>query len=161
MISLIVATGNGGVIGNKGEIPWHLPADFAYFKRITLGRPVIMGSKTHDSIPRVLPGRKNIVLAFEPDYRPKEGAVLASGVEEALTLAGEGEVFIIGGGQVYKTFFPLADRVYLTLVSGEFEGDTFFPEIKEDEWKEISRERREADEKNTYAMDFIVYERKR
>ncbi|MFA5830954.1 MAG: dihydrofolate reductase [Candidatus Paceibacterota bacterium] len=158
-ISLIVAVGKGGVIGNKGKIPWHLPADFAYFKKITFGRPIIMGDKTHDSIGRILPGRKNIVLSLDKEYQPKAGAFAAHSIEEALELAGDGEAFIVGGGQIYKIFFPKADRVYLTLVSGKFEGDAFFPEIKKSEWKEISKKRKRKDKKNSHAMTWKVYER--
>jgi dihydrofolate reductase len=159
IISLIVAIGNEGVIGNKGQIPWHLPADFAYFKEKTFGHSIIMGDKTHDSIGRVLPGRKNIVLTLDEKYRPKEGAFVAHSPSEALSLAGDGEVFIVGGGQIYRIFFPLAKRVYLTLVSGKFEGDVFFPEIKKGEWKEISKKRKKADKKNSHAMTWKVFER--
>jgi dihydrofolate reductase len=159
IISLIVATGRNGVIGNKGKIPWHLPADFAYFKKITLGRPIIMGDKTHDSIGRILPGRKNIVLTLDAEYQPKNGAFVAHSVSEALALAGDGEVFIVGGGQIYRIFFPQANRIYLTLVSGKFEGDTFFPEIKKDEWKLVSQKRKRKDKKNSYAMTWKVYEK--
>lgn len=160
IISLIVATGKNGVIGNKGEIPWHLPADFAYFKKTTLERPIIMGDKTHDSIGKVLPGRKNIVLTLDKNYQPKAGAFVAYSIDEALELAGDGEVFIVGGGQIYRAFFPLADRIYLTLVVGKFEGDTFFPEIKKDEWKLLSPQtRKRKDKKNTHDMTWKVYER--
>lgn len=160
IISLIVATGKNGVIGNKGEIPWHLPADFAYFKKTTLGRPIIMGGKTHDSIGRVLPGRKNIVLTLDKSYQPKAGALIAYSIDEALALAGDGEVFIIGGGQIYRTFFEKAVRIYFTFVSGNFEGDTFFPEIKKNEWKLISQKRKRKDKKNDHDMAWKVYERK-
>ena len=159
IISLIVATGKNGVIGNKGEIPWHLPADFAYFKKTTLGQPIIMGDKTHDSIGRVLPGRKNIVLTLDKKYQPKAGAFIAHSIDEALQIADDGEVFIVGGGQIYRAFFEKADRIYLTLVSGKFEGDTFFPEIKKKEWKLISQKRKRKDKKNAHDMTWKAYER--
>jgi len=159
-ISLIVAMSKDRVIGNGPDIPWHLPADFEYFKRITLGSSLIMGWNTHRSIGRVLPERKNIVLIAEAGKEPKEGAVKARNLEEAVNLAGEGEVFIIGGGQVYRSTIDRADKLYITFVEGEFEGDVFFPEIKSEEWKEISRERREADEKNPHPFEWVVFERK-
>jgi dihydrofolate reductase len=159
IISLIVATGKNGVIGNKGEIPWHLPADFVYFKKTTIGYPIIMGDKTHDSIGRVLPGRKNIVLTLDKNYRPYAGALMAYSPAEALEKAGEGEVFIVGGGQIYRLFFPLADKIYLTLVSGKFEGDTFFPKIEKSEWKLLSQIRKRKDRKNKHDMTWKVFER--
>jgi dihydrofolate reductase len=160
IISIIVATGENGVIGNKGEIPWHLPADFAYFKKTTLGRPVIMGDKTHDSIGRVLPRRKNIVLTLDKNYQPKAGALMAYSIDEALTFAGDGEVFIVGGGQIYRAFFEKTDRIYLTQVSGNFEGDTFFPKIEKKDWKLVSQKRKRKDKKNAHDMTWKVYERK-
>ena len=159
IISLMVATGKNGVIGKKGEIPWHLPADFEYFKEKTHGHAIIMGDKTHDSIGRVLPERKNIVLTLDKKYQPKEGAIVAYSIEEALNLAGDGEIFIVGGGQIYRLFFPKADRIYLTKVCGKFTGDTFFPEIKPSEWKLISKKRRKKDKKNKYSMVWKVYQR--
>ena len=159
IISLIVATGKNGVIGNKGQIPWYLPADFAYFKKTTFGRPIIMGDKTHDSIGRVLPGRKNIVLTLDKNYRPYAGAFMAYSPAEALEKAGDGEVFIVGGGQIYRLFFPLADKIYLTLVSGKFEGDTFFPKIEKSEWKLLSQKRKRKDKKNSNDMTWKVYEK--
>jgi len=159
IISLIVATDKNGLIGKGKEIPWHLPADFAYFKERTRGHSVIMGNTTHEAIGKILPERKNVVLVKDTNYKPMEGTVVAHTPEDALALAGDGEVFIIGGGMIYRTYFSKADKIYLTLVSGDFEGDVFFPEIKKDEWKEISREKRKADEKNAHDMEWVVLER--
>jgi len=159
IISIIVAVGNDGVIGNNGKIPWHLPADFRYFKQVTENRPIIMGRKTHESIGGILLGRKNIVISSQKEYEPLTGAFLASTLENALVLAEDGEVFIIGGAQVYAEALPLAQRFYLTEVEGDFEGDTFFPKIEKDEWKEISKETRRADERSPYPIVWTVFER--
>lgn len=160
-ISLIVAMTKDRVIGNGPDIPWHLPADFEYFKRTTLGHPVIMGRKTHESIGRVLPGRKNIVLVAEDGFEPMEGVFKARTLDEAIALVPGEEAFVIGGGQVFRSTIGMADRLFITLVHGDFSGDVFFPEFSENEWREISRTRRESDEKNPYSMDWIVYERRR
>jgi dihydrofolate reductase len=152
-ISLIAAMAKNRVIGCGGKIPWSLPDDLQYFKKVTMGASIIMGRKTHESIGRVLPGRKNIVLSSQDGYKPFAGALLAPTLSEGLILAGDGEVFIIGGERVYSEAFPFASRLYLTEVLGEFFGDTFFPEFSRDEWKEISRER------FSYA-ERVIFERK-
>ena len=158
MISLIAAMDKNRVIGNGGKIPWHLPADFAYFKATTLGHPVIMGRTTFESIGRPLPGRKNIVLTrgeFTHD-----GVDVAHSFDEAQKLTqGEGDVFVIGGSKVYTEALPVADKLYITFVEGDFTGDTFFPEINWSLWREVKSENREADEKNPHAMRFAVFER--
>ena len=118
-----------------------------------------MGRKTHESIGRVLSGRKNIVISSRKRYKPLVGAFLAHSLKKALSLAGNGEVFIIGGSQLYSETLPFAEKIYLTKVKGEFEGDTFFAEIKKDEWKEISKKTRKADEQNIYPLAWIVLER--
>ena len=158
MISLIVAMDKNRVIGNGGKIPWHLPADFAYFKATTLGHPVIMGRATFESIGRPLPGRKNIVLTrgeFTHD-----GVDVAHSLDEAQSLAdGDSEIFVIGGAKVYAEALPIADKLYITFVEGDFIGDTFFPEVDWLLWREVKSENREADEKNPHAMRFAVFER--
>lgn len=160
IISIIVAIAKNNVIGKGNELPWHLPADFAYFKKTTAGKPVIMGAKTHLSIGKSLPGRKNIVLCDDPNFIPFEGAILARSFEEAFELTKEsGEVFIIGGANVYKQGLNYADRLYITEVQTEAEGDIFFPEIDKSKWQEISREKRLKDAENIYDMDFVVYEK--
>lgn len=139
-ISLIVAMDKNRVIGCKGGIPWSLPDDLEYFKRVTIGHPIIMGRKTHESIGHVLPGRKNIVISSQETYAPFPGAFLASTLKEAFVLAGDEEVFVIGGEQVYSEAFLFASRLHITEVFGEFSGDVFFHEFCRDDWKEISRE---------------------
>ena len=143
IISIIVAIAKNNVIGRGSKIPWHLPADFAYFKKITNGHPVIMGMKTHLSIGKSLPGRKNIVLCDDPTFVPMEGAIIADSFEKAFELVkDEEEVFIIGGANVYRQGLNYADRLYITEVQAEPEGDILFPEFDKNEWKEIKREKR-------------------
>jgi len=157
IISLIAALGRNRVIGNGKKIPWHLPADFAYFKKTTMGHPVIMGNTTFQSIGKPLFGRKNIVLTRQSLFI--EGAQVEHSFEEAIkSLDGEGEVFVIGGAHVYGEALPFAHRLYLTFVEGEFEGDIFFPEVNWDEWKEIKSEEVKKDSANPYDMRFAVFE---
>lgn len=133
-ISIIAAADEKGAIGFKGNIPWHLPADFKRFKGLTMGHPVIVGQKTFESIGKPLPRRTNIVVSNIPDYRA-EGCLVAHSFEDAVRLAGDAdEVFAIGGGQIYKLAMPVAQTIYLTRVHGTFEGDVFFPDISEKEW---------------------------
>lgn len=158
MISLIVAMDKNRLIGDGKKIPWHLPADFAYFKQTTMGKPVIMGRTTFDSIGRPLPGRKNIILT-RGDFT-HEGVEVARSFDEACALVqGNDEIFVIGGAQVYAQAIPLADRLYITFVEGDFSGDIFFPEVDWSEWREIKSERREADERNAQAFRVAVFER--
>lgn len=164
-VCIIVAVDKNRVIGNKGKIPWHLPADLAYFKKVTGTRPIIMGRKTHESIDRVLPGRKNIVISSQKDYKPIDGAMLAGNLKEALKIAGSGKVFIIGGANVYEQAIPLADRIYCTHINAEFEGDTFFPKLNKEEWEEKTNIRGLwkrlywKDKENPYCFIWKVYER--
>ena len=158
IISIIAALDKNRVIGNGKKIPWHLPADFAYFKKTTMGHPVIMGNNTFQSIGKPLPGRKNIVLTRQS--LEIEGAEVAHSFEEAIkSLEGEEEIFVIGGAYVYSEALPLADRLYLTFIEGEFVGDIFFPLINWNEWKEIKSEERKRDNANPYNMKFTVFER--
>lgn len=160
MISLIVAIAQNRVIGKDNRLPWRLPADLAYFKQTTMGHPVVMGRKTHESIGKPLPGRRNIVLTRDPDFRA-EGCEIYHSVEAALAEArsGEGrEFFIIGGDSVYSAFFPFADRLYLTLIHKDFEGDAFFPEIVARKWRLVSETKGETNEKNPYEYSFLIYE---
>jgi len=132
MISIICAMAENRVIGSGPDIPWDLPADRTRFRELTWGHPVIMGRKTFESLGHPLPGRTNIVLSRDPGYRP-EGVVVAGDLETALSLAGkDNEVFICGGGEVYRKAMPLADRIYLTVLHRHCEGDVFFPEIPVD-----------------------------
>ncbi len=163
MISIIVAMDKNNAIGSGSNIPWHLPADFAYFKETTFGHPVIMGKKTNDSIGRPLPGRTNIILSTDTTGS-MEGCVVRGSLKDAMAVAENevgvtGEYFIIGGGSVYSQAIDFADRLYVTFVDGEFSGDIYFPEIDKRKWKEISREKKKSDSKNEYDMDFVVFER--
>src|SRR3989344_2366319 len=162
IISMISAIAENRVIGNKNSLPWHLPADFKYFKAQTLNKPIVMGLKTFESIgSKPLPNRKNIILNNNPNYKIPENCFLARSIEEALEMTkNEDEVMICGGASVYRQFLPLVDRLYLTYIHQNFEGDTLFPEFNINEWKEISREDHEPDEKNKYSYSFVVLERK-
>jgi len=155
-----VAIAKNGVIGKGNELPWDLPADLNYFRSTTKGHPVIMGARTHLSIGRLLPGRKNIVLSDDPNFEPIEGALIAKSFEEAFELAKESdEVFIIGGANVYKQGLNYADRLYITEVQADVEGDILFPEFDKSLWKEIKREKREKDAENAFDLNFVVYEK--
>lgn len=161
MLSLIVAAGKRNEIGNAGGMPWHLPADLKHFKEITVGKPIIMGRRTHESIGKALPGRRNIVVSRDPGYRA-EGCEVAHSLHEALALAGDApEIMVIGGALLYREALPLADRIYLTRVGSQFEADTYFPAIDTREWQEKQRVHCPADERNACACDFIILERAR
>lgn len=161
IISLVVAAANNNAIGKDGTMPWHLPNDLKHFKNVTWGMPVVMGRKTFDSLGKALPGRKNIVITRQPGWKA-ENAVSVSSVEDALFLAGETdarEVMVIGGGEIYRTVFAKAKRIYLTRVEAEPEADTFFPAVDPKEWRLVSQKNYEADEKNDYNYSFQVWER--
>lgn len=160
-ISAIVATAKNNVIGKENNIPWYLPADLKYFKKRTLHHHIIMGRKTYQSIGRPLPKRTNIILTRDPFFIASN-CIIKTSIEAALKVAddnGEEEAFIIGGGVIYELSQPYWDRVYLTEVDLEVEGDVFFPALKAEEWKLISSERHEPDEKNEFAYTFKVFDR--
>jgi len=160
IISIIAALAKNNVIGQKNKIPWHLPADFAYFKKMTLGKPVIMGAKTFESIGKPLPGRKNIVLHQDKNYTAR-GCTAVNSIEAALSAAGDApEAMICGGASVYQQFLAMANRLDLTYIDHEFAGDAFFPEFDRKEWSEVSRENHAKDAKNPYPYAFVVLERK-
>ena len=161
-ISLIAAVGKNGVIGDHGKIPWHLPADFKHFKETTMGHPVIMGRKTYESIGKPLPGRINIIVTRQKGYAAQDCTTVGT-LDEAFSAAqasGTDEVFVIGGAEIYKEAMPRAQKLYLTEVEGNFEGDAFFPEVSSLEWKELSKEKGVMDEKNPHPHAFYVFERK-
>ncbi len=138
-VSLLVAVGRNGVIGSGNAMPWHLPEDFAFFKRTTMGHPMVMGRRTFDSIGRVLPGRRTIVISRQPDWAHPD-VETAHSLVEALSLAGPAdEVFVVGGGQVYEEAMPYAHRLLVTEVDLEPEGDVRFPPIDPDLWRESAR----------------------
>ena len=157
IISLIAAMDKNRVIGNKDNaLPWRLPADLKHFKNITLGKPIIMGRKTFESIGRPLPERTNIIITRNKKYRAP-GCVVVSSPEDALRVAGNAkEIMVIGGAEIFAKFYPLAKRMYLTLIDAEFEGNVYFPEWDPAEWHEVTREPHEPDEKNPYKYTFIT-----
>jgi dihydrofolate reductase len=158
-LSLIVAMADNHVIGHNNRLPWHLPADLKHFRAITLGKPVLMGRKTWESIGRPLPGRTNIVITRNADYLAADCVVVHS-LDEALRAAGSAaEVMVIGGAELYRQALPQADTLYLTLVHGEFEGDTRFPDWQPDDWRETERIDHGPDDRNPHAYSFITLER--
>ena len=158
MISLIVAASENGVIGRDGDLPWRQSDDLRRFKAVTMGKPIVMGRKTWESIGRPLPGRQNIVVSRQPGLEIEGVDVVASPAGAIDVAAGASEIMIIGGSEIYTLFLPLADRVYLTRVHADVEGDARFPEL-DDDWQLVSVERHAADDNNDHDMSFRVYER--
>ena len=164
-ISIIAALSENFVIGSNNDLPWHLPDDMAFFKSKTKGHPVIMGRKNYESIPhswRPLPNRENIVITRDLAYQA-EGCNVVHSLEEAIDLAigiDSNEIFIIGGGDVYKQGLPIATRMYLTEIEAEVGGDVFFPQFDRSEWTEINRKLHPADSKHIYSFSFVEYVKK-
>ena len=160
MISIIVAVAKNGVIGDKNSLLWHIREDMIHFRTLTSGHPVIMGRKTYDSIGRPLPKRTNVVITRDTNLQI-EGCTMAHSLEQALSLfEPEGEIFIIGGAQIYSQALPLAHRIYLTVVDKEYQGDTSFPEIDYNLWQQSSREDFQSGEEFNHPFSFITLERK-
>ncbi len=159
MISIVVAMDKNRAIGSRNGLPWKLPADLKHFKEVTMGHPIIMGRKTHESIGRALPGRKNIIITRQKDFAAP-GCEVVQSFDEALARAGEGEVFVIGGGEIFVQAMPRVQKMYMTEVNHEFSADVYFPEFNKNEWREMSREPHAADEKNPHEYSFVVYERR-
>lgn len=162
MISFVVTMDQNRVIGFNNDMPWHLPNDLRHFKNITTGHTIVMGRKTFDSIGRVLPNRKHIVLTRSEQSFPEEVEVVRN-TDEILQYAKDHEaeeIFIIGGGELFKQMMPYVDKMYITLIEESFEGDVFFPEFDESEWELIEKEKGEKDERNPYNYYFLTYERK-
>lgn len=158
-ISIIVACDENNLIGDDNKLPWHLPADLKYFKQVTLGKPIIMGRNTYESIGKPLPGRTNIIVTRQIDY-PQGDYFVAHDVDQALDAAGDvDEVMIIGGAKIYTEFLPMANTLYMTKVKAEFSGDTHFPQLNPEQWQEISRQDHKADVNNEFDFSFIVLER--
>jgi len=164
MISLIAAMARNRVIGFQGQLPWNIPEDLKYFRDKTAGHPVVMGRKTYESIGKPLPKRTNIVVTRDPGFREAhrvDGAVFTGSLEEALERAsadgipGREEIFVIGGGEIYLQALPRAERIYLTTIDREYEGDAYFPELDWPRYRVISRDRREGDP----SYEFLVLER--
>jgi len=158
-ISIIVAASENNVIGAAGELPWRLSEDLKHFKATTMGKPIVMGRKTWESIGRPLPGRQNIVITRQAKFNAEGCDVVASLDEAAATAGDEQEIMVIGGGEIYSLALPMAGRLYLTRVHTEIDGDAFFPEIDETEWRLIDDIHREADGRNQFDYSFRVYER--
>lgn len=158
-LSLIVAISNNGVIGHQGQLPWHLSTDLQRFKRITMGHHIIMGRATYESIDRLLPGRTMVVLSQRPDYTIP-GVLVAGSLEQACALASsDEEAFIIGGSSVYRAALEMVDRLYLTRVDADVEGDTFFPPLDLSSWLLVESEEHAADDRNDHDLLFQVYDR--
>ncbi len=158
-ITLIAARARNGVIGRDNQIPWKIPGEQAYFKRMTMGHPIVMGRKTRESIGRPLPGRRNIVVTRDHGYAAT-GAEVARSLDEAISLAGDAEqVFIIGGAQMYAEAMPRATRVLLTEIDTDFDGDTWMPPLDRAQWRETSREDHPPTSDRAFGYSFVVYER--
>ena len=161
IVSLVVARAENGVIGVENRLPWHLPADLKHFKATTMGKPIVMGRRTFESIGKPLPGRDNIVVSRAAAFAAP-GCRVVHSFEEALQVAEEsraGEIMVIGGAMLYEHALPHADRIYLTLVHTRVEGDVFFPALEATVWREVSHEDHGPDARNPHAYSFLVYER--
>ena len=161
-IAIIAAMSSNRVIGRNNKMPWHYKKDFAYFKRMTIGKPVIMGRRTYESLAGPLPDRHNIVVTRNPEYQIN-GVSVCSSLDEALLVAknsgDSNEIMIIGGSQIYREAMPIADIIYLTEIHHEYQGDAFFPELSPKEWREEARDCQPADAEHPYAFDFVRYGR--
>ena len=150
-----------GVIGRDNELPWHLPADLQHFKKTTMGKPILMGRKTYESIGRPLPGRTNIVITRDSRYQAA-GCVVVNSIDAAMDAAGEqDEIMVIGGAEFYRQVLPYTDTIYLTRIHETFTGDTFFPELNDADWREVERSDQAADAKNPHDYSFIRLDRVR
>jgi dihydrofolate reductase len=161
MLSHIVAASENNVIGSNGGMPWHLSNDFKYFKNKTWGMPVIMGRKSYDALKKSLQGRINIVVTKKTGFKP-EDVFVVNNIDDAIAKAKESdakEIFIIGGGEIFKQTIDIVSRIYLTRVHATVEGDTYYSEIKKDKWKLISTQSFPADDKNNYPYTFEVWEK--
>jgi dihydrofolate reductase len=159
ILSIIAAMDRNRLIGNNNKLPWHLPADFAHFKSVTMGKPIVMGRKTFESIGKPLPGRTNIVLTRNSDTT-FEGVVCVNGFEKVIAaVPAAEEIMIMGGSTIYEMLLPKVNRMYLTHVDAEFEGDAWFPDFDERQWAVIDSVSLSPDEKNPYPCHFVTYER--
>jgi dihydrofolate reductase len=157
---LIAAMARDRVIGRENTMPWHLPADLAHFKRHTLDKPIVMGRRTWESLPGLLPRRRHIVISRDPGFAPA-GIDVARSPREALVIAGPApEIMIVGGASIYADLLPKASRMLLTLIDAAIDGDTRFPKWSEDDWRETSRQHHACDAENAYDLDFVTLERR-
>lgn len=161
MLQLIVARSRNGVIGGDNRMLWHIPEDFRFFKTTTMGAPIVMGRKTRESIGRPLPGRRNIAVSRRTDWHP-EGTEVFPSLDAALAAAAEGaeNVFVIGGGEIYRQALPQVERAFVTVVDADFEGDTVFPDLSDDEWTMTVLERLGPTEARPFAVEFRRYDRR-
>jgi dihydrofolate reductase len=160
MISCVVAVARNGVIGREGSLPWHISSDLRRFKEITMGKPVIMGRRTWDSLPRKpLPGRQNIVISRQKDFAPEGASAAASPAQALRFAAGAPEVAVIGGGEIYRLFWPWVARIYLTEVDLEVAGDTRFPSLDPAEWREVAREQHPRGERDSAGFTLRILDR--
>ena len=162
IISAIVAMNSEGLIGDENKIPWHLPADLKYFKKLTVGHHILMGRKCFDSIGKSLPGRKNIIVTKNPNFIVSD-CIIVNSIEKGILTAKENneqELFIIGGGEIYRQSLHLVSKLYLTMVAFNGTGGVFFPQINFNEWTLISENKHTSDDKNNYDYSFLIYKRK-
>jgi dihydrofolate reductase len=160
LVSLAAAVAENGVIGRANRLPWHLPADLAHFRRITLDKPIIMGRRTWESLPALLARRTHIVVSRDRSYRAPGCLVVGSPSEAVAAVCEAPEVVVIGGERLYRAMMPLVRRMYLTLVAATIDGDAYFPPWEPAEWQEVSRERHPRDERNLYDLSFVTLERR-
>jgi dihydrofolate reductase len=159
-ISAIFAMSKNRVIGKDNQLPWRLPADMQHFKSLTMGKPILLGRKTYESIGHALPDRCNLVMTRDIQFQAP-GCIVVNSLETALSAAGySDELMVIGGAVLYQHLLPRTQRLYMTLIDQEFEGDAFFPRLNEDEWQEVAREDHVPDEKNPYSYSFITLDRR-
>jgi len=159
LLSLVAAVAENRVIGRDNDLPWRLPADLAHFKQLTLDKSIVMGRRTWESLPGVLPRRRHIVLSRDPGFAP-EGCDVVSSLDAAIALAeGESDLMVVGGAALYAEAMPRADALLLTLVHTRAQGDVFFPDWDPHDWREVGRVERSADERNAFAMTFIEWQR--
>ena len=160
VITLVVAIADTGVIGRDNTLPWHLPDDLKRFKKITMGKPIVMGRHTFESIGKPLPGRQNIVVTRDTNYR-RTGVTVVHDLDAAVLAAGDArEIMVIGGSELYRAFLPRAGRLHLTRVHGDIHGDVIWPGVDEEEWRVVEREAHPVDERHAYAMTFEVWEKR-
>ncbi|WP_313581708.1 dihydrofolate reductase [Chishuiella sp.] len=160
MINIVVAKASNNVIGAKNDLIWHLPNDLKHFKNLTSGHPIIMGRKTYESLGRPLPNRTNIVVTRDSNWTA-DGIVKVNSLEKAINTALkiDDEIYIIGGGNIYKQAMEFTDILYITEVHHEFDGDTYFPEIDTDDWEEVEKENFKKDKKHPFAYSFVTYKK--
>ena len=161
MLSIIVAVSENNVVGKENRLPWKLSADLKRLKSLTMGHHIIMGRKTWESLGKALPGRINVVITTDKNFKA-EGGVVVQSLNEALAFSSaDDEIFIFGGGKIFKEAMPLVNKIYITRVHSIIDGDTYFPVLDRSDWKEISREDFKADEKNQYNYSFLTLVRKK